>query len=167
MKNIPDSVPQLSANMAKDLIVSCMQVAAIKRPELDPDLWLTRAVILGRRGYYRDTMGEKGKNDRAIYDDAIALFSPSAYVTFNANTDPSQFRAGIASLEEGVWLYRLGLHGVNKAEKKRAAGGNAHLPLERFGAYEALVQAAPVSVTRDDSLCGHTEERDGQIRTRY
>lgn len=90
--------------------------------------------LLGIRGYYLDTMGERGKNDRGIYDDAIMLVSTEAYVTFNANCDPSIFRPRIASLRPGVWRYRLGTHGLSKPKPRQ---------------YTALVQAAPVTVIRD------------------
>lgn len=90
--------------------------------------------LIGRRGYYRDTMGVKGKNDRGIYDDAISLLTPTAYVTFNANCDPSRARPGIAVLNPGVWLYKLGIHGLSKPKSRQ---------------YPALVQAAKVTVTRD------------------
>lgn len=92
--------------------------------------------VLGVRGYYLNSMGEKGKNDRGIYDDAIALVTPSAYVTFNANCDPAAFRKGIANLKAGVWLYKLGIHGLSKPKAKQ---------------YRALVQAAPVTVHRDQT----------------
>lgn len=90
--------------------------------------------LLGVRGYYLDSLGEAGNNDRGIYDDAICLISPEMFVTFNANTDPSVARNGIAVLEPGRWLYRLGIHGLSKPIAKQ---------------YEALVQAAHVTVMRD------------------
>jgi lysozyme len=90
--------------------------------------------LIGRRAYYRDTMGKPGENDRGIYDDAIALITPTAFVTFNANCDPSAWRQGIATLMPGVWQYRVGTHGITKPPERR---------------YEALVQAGPVMVTRD------------------
>ncbi|HET8777991.1 MAG TPA: hypothetical protein VFN76_10060 [Candidatus Limnocylindria bacterium] len=88
--------------------------------------------LLGIRGYYRDTMGVSGANDRGIYDDAIIVVSPTAFVTFNANTDPSVARTGIAVLAPGVWFYTRGLHGITKEHP-----------------YPALVQAKPVTVVRD------------------
>lgn len=68
-------------------------------------------VIVGIRGYYRDTMGKVGVNDRGIYDDAIFVLSPNEFKAFQANVDPSVFRKGIANLKVGVykvvkWIHR-------------------------------------------------------------
>jgi lysozyme len=90
--------------------------------------------LLGVRGYYRDTMGKPGVNDRGIYDDCIALVSETSFATFNANTDPSVARARIATLDAGTWLYRKGKHKINEPT-----------------GYPALVQAGPVTVTRDQA----------------
>ncbi len=90
--------------------------------------------LLGVRGYYKRTMGDPAKNDRGIYDDAIMLLSPTAYVTFNANCDPSIFRFRIATLQPGVWRYKIGIHNLSKAKSRQ---------------YVALVQAAKVAVSRD------------------
>lgn len=91
--------------------------------------------LLGVRGYYLRSMGAVDRNDRGIYDDAIMLLSPEAYVTFNANCDPSIHRKHIATLEPGVYQYKLGIHGVNKPKPRQ---------------YQALVQAGPVTVARDE-----------------
>lgn len=93
-------------------------------------------VLLGVRGYYRDSMGAVGRNDRGIYDDALFLISPSGVVAFNANTDPSVSRKGIASLKPGTWLYKVGIHGLSKPANRR---------------YTALVQADKVTVQRDNA----------------
>lgn len=99
-------------------------------------------LIVGVRGYYRDTMGAVGRNDRAIYDDAIFVVADDAFVAFNANTDPSGYRKGrgtgagkgMASLNPGVWpVYRLGVH--------RAGTKGGHEALRQDG--------GPVTVTRD------------------
>jgi len=95
--------------------------------------------VAGIRGYYRDTMGRPGANDRGIYDDAIFIVARGLHFSsYNANTDPSGYRAGtgkgaakgMASLKAGLWrAHRLGLH---------------------KGQYEALVQGGnAVTVTRD------------------
>ena len=90
-------------------------------------------ILVGKPGYYL-SMGKAGQNDRGIYDDAIFLISPTAFVTFNANTDPSIFRPRIATLRPGKWLYKIGIHGLSKPKEQQ---------------YKALVQAAPVTVGRD------------------
>lgn len=98
--------------------------------------------LVGIRGYYRDTMGEVGKNDRGIYDDAIFLVSPSAYVAFNANTDPSVRRKGIAVLKPGLHRYRKGNHGISKPgggyPALRPATPGEQLPVTRDGEGESM-----------------------------
>lgn len=101
---------------------------------------LNEPCVFGWRGYFLDSMGLAGHNDRAIYDDACFLWSPvpGASVAFNFNTDPSRFRAGYGHDEDtkgmavlkapGVYSYKIGLH---------------------KGEYKALVQAGPVDVIRD------------------
>jgi lysozyme len=94
--------------------------------------------LVGIRGYYRDSMGAKGKNDRGIYDDALILVTPNVHAAFNANVDPGAYginpkvRKGYASLKPGVYRYKLGKHG-----------------LRRGNPYTALVQSGPVTVQRD------------------
>lgn len=94
-------------------------------------------VVVGIRGYYRTTMGDPTRNDRGIYDDAIFVWSLSPVVAaFNGNTDPSRFRTGVASLVEGVHLYRRGLHGIsgrNPYPAFRPATRGEVLPVRRDG----------------------------------
>ena len=92
--------------------------------------------LVGVRGYYRDSMGQPGVNDRGLYDDALFLISADTFAGFNANTDPSVARRGIATLKPGTWRYQLGIHGLNRPASQR---------------YKALVQAGPVTVHRDDT----------------
>ncbi len=93
--------------------------------------------LVGIRGYYRDSMGAKGKNDVGIYDDCIVLVSPNVHAAFNANVDPSRLgwnasaRKPMAQLKSGVYRYKIGQHGISR--------GNP---------YKALVQAGPVTVLR-------------------
>ncbi len=96
-----------------------------------------RTVLVGIRGYYRDSMGEKGKNDRGIYDDAIILVTPYVFEAFNANTDPSIYRHGIASLAPGLHYYRKGKHGISRPgggyPALRPATPGEQLPVMRDG----------------------------------
>lgn len=95
-----------------------------------------KVAIIGIRGYYLNSMGVAGKNDRNLYDDAIFVISPTVYATFNANTDPSPFRRGVASLVPGVHLYRKGRHGISKGPgypALRPATKNEALPVFRDG----------------------------------
>jgi lysozyme len=94
--------------------------------------------VVGIQGYYRDTMGAPGVNDRGIYDDAIFLVSPSLFAAYNGNTDPSRVRKGsgfgggkgMADLKPGLYrAHRFGSH---------------------RGKYLALIQTGgPVTVVRD------------------
>ena len=70
--------------------------------------------VLGVRGYYRDTMGKPGVNDRNLYDDAMFVVGPETFVAFNANTDPSMFRKGVATLSLGWYPYKPGKHGISR-----------------------------------------------------
>lgn len=114
---------------------------------------LTKPAILGVRGYYRDTMGKPGVNDRGIYDDAVFVFACdperdfkiTCHAPFNFNTDPSRVRKGhgtaestkgMAVLEPGIWLYELGMH---------------------RGKYMALIQSEPVKVKRDGIVEDYTD----------
>lgn len=95
-------------------------------------------IVVGIRGYYKDSMGVPGVNDRGIYDDAIFLYSSQGMVAYNGNTDPSKERKGsgtgaikgMAVLKPGAWFAHVfGLH---------------------QGKYLALVQTGgPVTVIRD------------------
>jgi lysozyme len=93
-----------------------------------------RVVLIGIRGYYSETFQPSG-NQRGIYDDAIILLSPSAHVTFNANTDPSVFKKGIATLKTGVHRFRKGNHGITKPSggypALRPANAKEELPVTR------------------------------------
>jgi len=123
----PASLPQASFTD-----ISRLAFAAGLDPEREP------LFVVGVRGYYRDTMGIVGRNDRGVYDDAMFLKAGTAFRPFNGNTDPSRVRKGrgtgagkgMAVLKPGLYrAHRLGLH---------------------RGKYEALCQlAGQVTVIRD------------------
>ncbi len=96
-------------------------------------------IVVGIRGYYRNSMGAPQVNDRGIYDDALFILTRQVTAAFNGNTDPSRYRAGhgtraatkgMASLQPGAWfVHRFDLH---------------------KGKYLALCQrGGPVTVIRD------------------
>jgi len=120
---VPNSTPQHAKEKALATVIASGVV--------------DRVALVGIRGYYRDSMGEKGKNDRGIYDDAMILLTPNVYASFNANTDPSVFRKGIATLKCGVHLYKKGNHGISKPNggypALRPANREESLPVTRDG----------------------------------
>lgn len=89
---------------------------------------------VGVPGYFRDSMGVRGKNDRGINDDGFIVVSDRLYATFNGNTDPSVYRDEVAVLKcpQTVW-YKPGIH--------RAGSPGAH---------PAFRQDSPVQVWRDN-----------------
>ena len=111
------------------------QSKAVTRKILADAGVLDHVALLGVRGYYLNQMGLEGKNDRGIYDDAIFLISPAVYLAFNANTDPSAYRTGIATLQPGIWRYKIGFHHWADTQRR----------------YKALIQAEAVDVRRDNA----------------
>lgn len=92
--------------------------------------------LVGIRGYFRNSMGKPGQNDVGLYDDAIVLISPTAFVTFNANTDPSKQSPAVATLAPGVHRYRKGKHGISRGPGYpafRPATAGEKLPVTRGG----------------------------------
>jgi lysozyme len=100
-----------------------------------------RVVLIGIRGYYSETFQPSG-NQRSVYDDAIILLSPSVHATFNANTDPSVYKKGIAVLKTGVHRYRKGNHGISKPgggyPALRPANAKEQLPVTRDGEGDSM-----------------------------
>lgn len=127
MSKIPKAKPQLSVD-AVDKIIAFKKIDRKKYP----------VVIVGVRGYFMNSMGKVGVNDRGLFDDSGFVRSPSNFTAVNFNTDPSGYRKGkgfgagkgMACLKEGTWLYKIGPH---------------------KGRSPALRQAAPVTVIRDGS----------------
>lgn len=87
--------------------------------------------LYGVRGFF-PKIGPTAGNDRGIYDDAIFLMDSFGWESWNANTDPSKHRPGIAVLRPGVWFFKKGKHGYSR--------GNP---------YPALVQATDFAIVRD------------------
>lgn len=153
--------PQITRAELEDMIVK----AGYQVPD--------KAMIVGIRGYYKDSMGKPGANDRGIYDDAIILISPDYFEAFNGNTDPSKYQAGIASLKSGLYDYKQGIHGmhhlnVDNAKDKEAYDwllahpGSDHPDAAYRLTYWAFRQNGNVTITRD----GGKEQTDS-LATRF
>jgi lysozyme len=84
--------------------------------------------VLMVRGYYRDTMGDPGKNDVGIYDDAAFILTTHGMTAWNANTDPSRYGwnpgAGkyMARLKPGIYAYRALKHHPSRPDGYMAFG---------------------------------------------
>ncbi len=130
MTIVPQTLPRMSwADLRPRVEAAGLDVAA------------NPFIIAGVRGYYRQSMGPTGGNDRGIYDDALFIVSPAVFAAFNANTDPSIRRPGqgtgagkgIATLQPGLWQ-------VHRFDNHRTSKSN----------YPAICQrAGPVTVLRD------------------
>jgi lysozyme len=129
MNMLPNSHP-----MAKQAVVEALAVKALAQAGHTA---IPPFFLVGVRGYYLDTMGAAGKNDRGIYDDAIFVVGPDTFASFNANTDPSAWRSGVASLLPGVHWYRPGNHGITRPgggyPAFRPATKGEELPVKRDG----------------------------------
>lgn len=104
------------------------------------DIDKEKFLIFGVRGYYLNTMGKAGKNDRGIYDDCIGMVSvDGTYATFQANVDPSRVRKGRGRDEgtKGMASLKVGFH-------KNMWMIGPHKKIKT-----ALRQANPVTVVRD------------------
>lgn len=123
-----------------------MEVNAPNRPKLDAKsirkiiaakgLTVGKVLIVGIRGYFEDSMGAAGKNDRGIYDDALFVVLPDRVVAFNGNTDPAAFERGIATLKPGVWRFRAGKHKLSSPTGYPAFRQYGNMTVLRDGAGE-------------------------------
>jgi lysozyme len=132
-----------------------MSILPAARPKLDRAGLLARLAaagiaidadrelfVAGIRGYYEDSMGAPGRNDRGLYDDAIFLVGPGLFKAYNGNTDPSRVRKGRGTgAAKGMAVLRPGLYRCHRFDVHRRGTAGAH---------EALCQRAGiVTVTRD------------------
>ena len=116
-------VPRYAPKITRDEAIALLAASGCTDP----------IAVLGLRGYFEDSMGVRDANDIGIYDDAICVVTPTAYATFNANTDPSKLVTGRATLVPGVYWLELGIHNRSKAKEKQ---------------YPALIQASEMIVHR-------------------
>jgi hypothetical protein len=107
--------------------------------------------ILVVRGYYLDSMGRKGVNDHAMYDDAVFVVSPNIHLAFNANTDPQKSGQKKAKLDAGEYRYYRGLH------------------KSKYNALRPYPEGVKLPCTRDGvtSLCSHTNIHKGGFKDTF
>lgn len=116
-------------------------------------------IVVAFRGYYLDTMGKPGVNDRGIYDDCMVVVSKEYYCTYNANTDPSGYRdaqgnkPGIATLIPGFHLYKKGKHGITTHADGgynafRPATPDESLPVWRDGEGSKIFRGVAINLHR-------------------
>ena len=110
-----------------------------------------KVVLVGVRGYYKDSMGKPGKNDHDIYDDALFLRSPDRFQSYNFNTDPSRhYGTKLAKLIAGrVYKFYKGDHHIGRP--------NAYKALRPYP------EGVQWECTRDGviSLCSYTNIHEG------
>ena len=100
--------PQLSASELREIIA----VNGVDSSEVS---------LVAIRGYYLDSMGKHGRNDRRLYDDAIFVCHPNGIERYQANTDPNGWRnktssrKGMAMLKTGIHIFGKGLHRGSQA----------------------------------------------------
>lgn len=120
---------------------------------------LQGVMVVAFRGYYQDTMGKPGVNDRGIYDDCFCVVSPDFYATFNANTDPSRYRPadgekqGIATLIPGLHFFKKGKHGITTHADGgynafRPATPDESLPVWRDGCGDKIFKGVAINIHR-------------------
>lgn len=126
---LPASKPKITEERLRGIITPVLTAKGL------PDF--PSVLLVGIRGYYRDSMGKEGANDRNIYDDCLIILSENVYATFNANTDPSPFQKGVATLCTGLHWYKKGKHGISRPgggyPAFRPATPDESLPVTRDG----------------------------------
>ncbi len=159
----PSSKPKASQNT--------VITAAAKqwRKHRGQDTDLPKLFIVGVPGYYWKSMGDPKANDRGIYDDALFVFSENVFASFNANTDPSRFKKGVATLLPGVYPYKLGNHGISRPgggyPALRPATKNEELPVKRDG--EDEIPSARPGVAINHHMGGYNTTSSEGCQTLY
>lgn len=104
-----------------------------------------KVILLGVRGYYRDSMGVPGRNDIGQYDDALFVLTPDIHRSFNFNTDPQKAGHKKAMLAPGLYEFYKGLH------------------KGKYNALRPYPEGVALPCTRDGvrSMCSHTNIHKG------
>lgn len=104
---VPPKKPRATRKIVLGAAYSWWRRAFPKVPFEEP-------ILFGVRNYYTDSF-DPGGSGRGRYDDAIFIIGTGeTFAGFNANTDPSAFRRGVATLIPGWYPYRPGKHGISR-----------------------------------------------------
>ena len=96
--------------------------------------WNNSVKVVAVRGYYLNALGKLNKNDRGIYDDAKFIITANHFSSYNANTDPSMWRSGVATLcAPQVVTYKPGYHGYNSKYGHKAFRQRSDVTVFRDG----------------------------------
>lgn len=118
--------------------------------------------IVGIRGYYKNSMGAPGKNDRGIYDDAIFVVSGDESYAFNGNIDPSTYREGVGfDAIKGIASTKPGKYYCWKLDYHR----NKYLALcQRLGSITVIRDGKP-PYEQTSKYLGINSHRGGKTNT--
>lgn len=112
---VPTSKPQASLDTVRFVALSRWRKDGHQEP-------LPQVYVLAVRGYWKSSMGDPGRNDVGVWDDAFFLVTPNTMLAERANTDPSRvgWNAGVGKpyfmLDPGIWYFYPGAHkGVRPA----------------------------------------------------
>jgi hypothetical protein len=101
---MPVAVPTTKPRLSSAELRQKLQSFSIDRKKFP-------VIVVGIRGYYLNSLGRAGTNDRGIYDDALFIDTPHVTASFNANTDPSIIRKGKGKGDaKGMACLKLGLY---------------------------------------------------------
>lgn len=124
---LPTRRPQAIRAQIRDLIRSHQRYYTAEE-------WNNSVNVVAVRGYYLNSLGEYNKNDRGIYDDAKFIITANHFSSYNANTDPSMWRSGVATLRAPqVVTYKPGYHGYNSKYGHKAFRQRSDVTVFRDG----------------------------------
>ena len=124
---LPVRKPQALRAQVRDLIRSHQRCYTVEE-------WNNSVNVVAVRGYYLNSLGQLNKNDRGIYDDAKFIITVDHFSSYNANTDPSLWRSGVATLRAPqVVTYKPGYHGYNSKYGHQAFRQRGSVVVHRDG----------------------------------
>lgn len=96
----------MSIRVPKITHAACVSLLRANSVDIDKE----GVALLAVRGYYRDSEGKPGVNDRRVWDDIIVIVLRDQVFRYQANVDPSIYQFRVASLVPGVYEIVKHLH---------------------------------------------------------